>query len=85
MQLLTLHGARSLYICCRGEIKTMKVRNTLGNLWEFSLGMWIHVRKEIILVVFSPPKYVRVCFCFMDKWSSRGTGIDGRVLIVCGT
>lgn len=29
----------------------MKVRNIRGNLWEFSLGMWIHVRKEIILAV----------------------------------
>lgn len=29
----------------------MKVRNIRGNLWEFSLGMWMHVRKEIILAV----------------------------------
>lgn len=30
----------------------MKVRNIRGNLWEFSLGMWIHVREEIILAGF---------------------------------
>lgn len=66
----------------------MKVRNIRGNLWEFSLGMWIHVRKEIILAVFSL-SFFQTCifvfsfFCFMGKWSSRGTGIDRRVLIVC--
>lgn len=66
----------------------MKVRNIRGNLWEFSLGMWIHVRKEIILAGFFSPFFKRVFsfflfFCFMGKWSSWGTGIDRRVLIVC--
>lgn len=66
----------------------MKVRNIRGNLWEFSLGMWIHVRKEIILAVFfllfSNVYFLFFSFfCFMGKWSSWGTGIDRRVLIVC--
>lgn len=63
----------------------MKVRNIRGNLWEFSLGMWIHVRKEIILAVFFLlfTNVYFLFFCFMGKWSSWGTGIDRRVLIVC--
>lgn len=65
----------------------MKVRNIRGNLWEFSLGMWIHVRKEIILagffLLFSNVYFRFFFFCFMGKWSSWGTGIDRRVLIVC--
>lgn len=54
----------------------MKVRNIRGNLWEFSLGMWIHVRKEIILAGFFSPFFKRVFsfFLFFVSWVNGAHG-----------
>lgn len=55
----------------------MKVRNIRGNLWEFSLGMWIHVRKEIILAVFFllfSNVYFLFFFLFFVSWVNGAHG-----------